>query len=338
MVPRREGKGLVLRGSAHVTCPLPALLSRAKCRGPGSGCPAANREGLCASWQELGRARRCWVGAGRALGQSGLRSWAGSAASTFLGLPGSGCVCGRRASAWQLLTFPTAHPDGPTSPPGNVDPMVSWPSLPRPPPGRSPRVVLPARHCPQAGCSLLGAAGRQGTVSLHGQSPPRILHGRPRCAVLSLPHTGCSPWPALLQPRKAAGDWDRKDERMGKEEDGREPTQPTHPGPGDASLLTEIRSVGPKAAAGECVGTQGRKEAAGILLILSFPGCLLLPWLGSALCYNQARVLHREGPECGGSTPGGCALTMSPWLAVPEVPTAEGAAPMAPLPLSLSLL
>lgn len=146
MVPRREGKGLVLRGSAHVTCPLPALLSRAKCRGPGSGCPAANREGLCASWQELGRARRCWVGAGRALGQSGLRSWAGSAASTFLGLPGSGCVCGRRASAWQLLTFPTAHPDGPTLPPGNLDPTVSWPSLPRPPPGRSPtsRAASPA--------------------------------------------------------------------------------------------------------------------------------------------------------------------------------------------------
>lgn len=125
------------------------------------------------------------------------------------------------------------------------------------------------------------------------------------------------------------------DERMGKEEDGREPTQPTHPGPGDASLLTETRSVGPKAAAGKWVGTQAWKEVAGTQLIFSFPGSLLLPWLGSALCYHQTRVLLREGPECRGSTPRGCALTMSPWLAGPEVPTAEGAAPMAPLPVSL---
>lgn len=227
------------------------------------------------------------------------------------------------------------------------------PGQPRPhgvmaqPPAATPRQE------PHESCCQPGIAPRQGALSWElldakgpcpctdnpsGPSPPGILRGRPRCAVLSLPHTGCSPWPALLQPRKAAGDWDRKDERMGKEEDGREPIQPIHPGPGDASLLTETRSVGPQVAAGECVGTQGRKETAGILLILSFPGILLLPWLGSALCYNQARVLHREGPECGGSTPGGCALTMSPWLAVPEVPTAEGAAPMAPLPLSLSLL
>lgn len=83
------------------------------------------------------------------------------------------------------------------------------------------------------------------------------------------------------------------------------------------------------------MGTQGWKEAARTLLIFSFPGSLLLPWLGSALCYNQARVLRREGPECRGSTPRECALTMPPWLTGPEVPTAEGAAPMAPLPVSL---
>lgn len=151
MVPCCEGKGLFLRGSPHATCPLPALLSRTKRRGPGSGCRAANREGLCASWQELGRARRCWVGAVRAPGQPRLRSWAGSAASTFLGLPGSGSVCGRRASARQLLTLPTAHPDGPTLPPGNLGPTVS-PVMPQPP-AASPRqdhpggAVLPAQRC-----------------------------------------------------------------------------------------------------------------------------------------------------------------------------------------------
>lgn len=50
------------------------------------------------------------------------------------------CVCGRRASARQLLTFPTAHPDGPTLPPGNLDPTVSPVMvMARPPAAGAPR-------------------------------------------------------------------------------------------------------------------------------------------------------------------------------------------------------
>lgn len=80
------------------------------------------------------------------------------------------------------------------------------------------------------------------------------------------------------------------------------------------------------------MGTQRWKEAAGTLLSFSFPeGASCCP--GSALLCATTR--HGEGPECRGSTPRRCALTMPPWLAVPEVPTAEVAAPMAPLPVSL---
>lgn len=202
MVPRCEGKGLLLTGSAHVTCPLPALLSMTQCRGPGSGRPAANTEGLCASWQELGRARRCWVGAGRALGQSRLRSWAGIAASTFLGLPGSGCVCGRRASAWQLLTPPLpTHPGVmvPHYPRATSTAWCpqSWPSLPGHSQARPGRSRAPAQHCPQPGCSLPGAPGRHEIVSLDGQS---------QCPVLSWD----SAWPAPVRypcPKAPALRW-----------------------------------------------------------------------------------------------------------------------------------
>lgn len=49
------------------------------------------------------------------------------------------------------------------------------------------------------------------------------------------------------------------------------------------------------------MGTQRWKEAAGTLLSFSFPGgSLLLPWLGSALCYNQAwggSGMSKEHPQ-----------------------------------------
>ena len=41
------------------------------------------------------------------------------------------------------------------------------------------------------------------------------------------------------------------------------------------------------------------------------------------------------GPGLARGHPRECPLTVPPWLAVPEVPTVEGAAPMAPLPVSL---
>lgn len=111
---------------------------------------------------------------------------------------------------------------------------------------------------------------------------------------------------------------------------------PAYPGPGDVSLPTEIRSAAPKLRweRERRHDGGGRKEAARTLLSISFPKSLLLPWLRSALCYNQAQV-PGEGPQWRGGTPRGCPLTMPPWLAVPEVPTVEEAAPMAPLPVSL---
>lgn len=67
----------------------------------------------------------------------------------------------------------------------------------------------------------------------------------------------------------------------------------------------------------------GWKEVARTLLSTSFPGASCCP----GLCYNQAPV-PGEGLEFQGGIPGGCPLTMPLWLAVPEVPTVEGAVPM----------
>lgn len=195
------GKGPLLRGSAHAACLLPALLSGTKRRGPGSGCPAANREGLCASWQELGRARRCWLGAGRAPGQSGLRSWAGSAASTFLGPPGSGTVCGRRASARRSSADPPAARPGRATSPGQP--------RPRGVPGHAPasrgrcqagppaRAGLPAQHCPRPGCSPGSCCA--GTVPA---CRPLLGLGMASPGALPLPK---APAPHWVQPGNQSG-------------------------------------------------------------------------------------------------------------------------------------
>lgn len=78
---------------------------------------------------------------------------------------------------------------------------------------------------------------------------------------------------------------------------------------------------------------RGQGEVTRTLRSISFSGSLLLPRLRS-LRYSQAQV-PGEAPKWRGGTPRGCPLTVPPWLAVPEVPTVEGAAPMAPLPVSL---
>lgn len=110
---------------------------------------------------------------------------------------------------------------------------------------------------------------------------------------------------------------------------GWEGARPAHSGVGEASLPTETRLAAPKVAEEERAGTrQGRVERDGQDLAQHLiPQSLLLPWFRSALCYSQAQV-PEEGLDFQGGIPRGCPLTMPLWLAVPEVPTVEGAVPM----------
>lgn len=75
----------------------------------------------------------------------------------------------------------------------------------------------------------------------------------------------------------------------------------------------------------------GREATAKTLLSISIAGSFLLPssdLLGTGIGpWGGPRVLRGH--------PRGCPLTMPPWLAVLEVPNAEGAVPMALLPVSL---
>lgn len=167
------------------------------------------------------------------------------------GAAGQPSVCGRGASARQLLTLPAAHPDGDTLSPDNLDPTVS-PVMPQAPAATRRQdhpqgAVLPAQLCPPG--RVLSPRSCWTPWDTDSPSVPPLLGlcmASP--GALSAPKSPCSTTRAALEPVR---DWDRKDESLEEEEGGRDLAQPTHRGPGDASLLTETGSVAPKSTPGE---------------------------------------------------------------------------------------
>lgn len=132
------------------------------------------------------------------------------------GAAGQRSVCGRGASARQLLTLPAAHPDGDTLPPDNLDPTVS-PVMPQAPAATGKQdhpqgAVLPAQRCSPGRVLSSGSCWMPWDTD-SPSVPPLLGLYMASPGALSSPKRPCSTTSAALEPVR---DWDRKDERMGK--------------------------------------------------------------------------------------------------------------------------